>query len=188
MIIGISGPIGSGKTVITKHLKEKHGFIEYNFANPLKEIGTTLGFTESELYGSQEDKLKINKTWGISGREFMQKFGTEVFRNTLPNILPTFKDVWIKLFEKFVHDTQNTFISLNHQFNIVVGDVRFEDEAVAIRKLGGIIIRIERDNINTIHSSKHSSENGCSADLIIKNDKDLEYLFKQIDNYVDLYV
>ena len=87
MIIGISGEIGCGKTTVCKYLKNEHQFIEYNFANPLKQIGTILGFSDKELYGTQQDKLLINPLWGVSGREFMQKFGTEVVRDTLPTIL-----------------------------------------------------------------------------------------------------
>ena len=91
MIYGIIGKIGSGKTTISEYLKLK-GFLEYSFATPLKKVAIALGFSDSEIHGTQEEKLNVNKTWNISGREFLQKFGTEVCRNMLPDLFPVLKN------------------------------------------------------------------------------------------------
>ena len=57
MIIGITGKIGSGKSTLAQILEEKFGYTEYSMATPLKEIGRIFGFTEEQLYGTQEQKL-----------------------------------------------------------------------------------------------------------------------------------
>ena len=56
--IAIIGSIGSGKSTASNIVK-KYDYEEITFANPVKEIGLILGFEHNELYGTQEDKLKL---------------------------------------------------------------------------------------------------------------------------------
>jgi hypothetical protein len=51
--------------------------------------------------------------------------------------------------------------------SVVVDDVRFDNEADLIRRLGGVVLGLERDNVLAID---HKSENGVTADLIYCND------------------
>lgn len=154
MIIGICGKIGSGKSTLANFL-EKLGFEEYSFANPLKKIGKIFGFTDVQLYGTQENKLEIHEKWGISSRTFLQKVGTELFRDILPKLIPEMKinrTVWADIFELDYK---------NNPRNIVISDVRFEDEAKLIKELGGIVIRTVRENSVislTREELKHPSE------------------------------
>jgi hypothetical protein len=111
------------------------------FAKPLKDIAVILGFEQHQVFGTQEQKLETNKFWGISGRKFLQVFGSEVCRDFVPKALPDMdfnhKTMWVRLFEKYYSD--------NKDKPIVVSDVRFEDESDTIRSLGGYVIRVERD-------------------------------------------
>lgn len=107
MIIGLTGKKGSGKTTVAKYLEFKYEFQEYAFADPLKKIAMIFGFSEQEVYGTQEDKARINPELGISAREFLQKFGTEICREQLSVIFPTLKMgpsgiIWIKLMRDFI--------------------------------------------------------------------------------------
>jgi hypothetical protein len=154
MIIGITGKIGSGKSIICEEFK-KIGFIEDNFASSLKKIGEIFGFEHHQLYGSQTQKLEINNKWQISGREFMQKFGTDICRNSLPNIIPNMKldnnTIWVQIIKnKIENEYKNK--------NIIIGDCRFEDESKMIVNYGGIIIKIVRTNNTNELTQSHSSE------------------------------
>ena len=171
MIIGLTGKIGSGKTTAADYLKTK-GFIEYSMAQPLKEIGKIFGFSNEQLYGTQEQKLEIHEKWGISAREFLQKIGTDIFRECVPKVLPNMKmdrTVWVDL---FVMKQQK-----NPHLNYVISDIRFLDEADAILQLGGIIIRVERDNNVSSNSGQehiHKSETEMykiPATYVIDNNK-----------------
>lgn len=164
-LIGIVGNIGSGKTSTASILKQ-YGFQEYSFADPLKQIGKIFKFSDKQLYGTQEDKLEIHPYWGVSSREFLQKLGTDVFRDFVPTILPSFQDPWVKLF---------IYSYSNERKNTVISDVRFQSEAKVIKELGGILIRTKRDNKivsegkkETIHASEQEI-NSIVCDYEIDN-------------------
>jgi dephospho-CoA kinase len=202
MLIGITGKIGSGKSIICDEFKDV-GFIEDNFANSLKQIGEIIGFEHYQLYGTQEQKLEINNKWNISGREFMQKFGTELCRNQLKQIIPNMKfddnnTIWVQIIKNKINNEYKNK-------NIIIGDCRFLDESKLIKDNGGIIIKIIRSNNSDVNNSEyknsdvnnekfHSSEtiiNDIIPDIIINNNKDLltyrnkiKYI---INNINDLY-
>jgi hypothetical protein len=146
-LVGLTGAIGSGKSKVAAYLSLMYNGVTRSFASPLKQIAISFGFTESQIYGTQEQKKEINELWGISGREFMQKLGTEVFRESVPQIMPQLHDPWRRIMEakarKLIND--GTFV--------IVDDVRFDDEAIMITQLKGILIRIVRD---MPHSQPHS--------------------------------
>lgn len=175
MIIGITGNIGSGKSTISTHLIEKYLFTEYSFAQPLKQIGEIFKFEKSELYGTQEEKRQINSFWGISGREFLQKLGTDVFRNHLPTVLPEMENVWIRLFEHQMAQKKG---------NYVISDVRFVDEAKAIQSIGGIVVKLNRTMNREGEEHKHSSElelNQIVPNFVIDNNGSKDELIERMD-------
>jgi hypothetical protein len=170
MIVGITGKLGSGKTTLANNLIE-HKYEEYSFAEPLKRIAEILGFTKSQLYGTQEEKLEINELWGVSGREFLQRLGTEVFRKYIPTVFPSLNTnvtIWAELFrQKYIR----------HPKNYVISDTRFLDEEEVIRSLGGTIIKTVRASSVSSSSGNehtHSSEielERIRYDCLINNDK-----------------
>jgi len=158
MLVGITGKIGSGKSTLARFLCE-NGFTEDSFAIPLKQIGEIFGFSKESLYGTQESKLQIHEKWGISSRVFLQKVG-EIFRDVVPKFIPEMKiddTVWVDLFRLRYREGKN----------VVVSDVRFLDEAEAIRNMGGIIIRVVRDNdVSSKDGSEHLHVSETEMDKI----------------------
>lgn len=181
MIIGITGKIGSGKSTIAEHLRDSYGYTEYSFASPLKQIGEIFGFSITELYGSQEQKLETNKIWGVSAREFLQKVGTELFRETLPKVLPDLKikrGVWSDIFRNVYQKKPDLY---------VVSDVRFLDEYQTIKDLGGIVIRITRRHTINKGGKEHVHRSEMELDYIvpdftIENNGNIEELKEKMDD------
>jgi GTPase SAR1 family protein len=184
ILIGICGESGSGKTTVADYLVNKYFFQEYAFASPLKKIAEVFGFEQKQLYGSQVEKLQVNDQLGISSREFMQKFGTEICREILPKIIPNMDlgesgIIWIKLFEKFLVNLRNT---RGCNACVVISDVRFPDEAKSIKNQGGLLIRLTRNidksgsehthvsetSVDSIECDKHINNNGSKDELYEK--------------------
>lgn len=190
LLLGVCGEIGVGKTTAVNHLSQSHGMTEYMFAKPLKEIAVTLGFEPHQVFGTQEQKLEVNSFWGISGRQFLQVFGSEVCRDFVPQALPQMNfnglTMWVRLFEKYMLDHPNT--------NVAVSDVRFEDESRVINQNGGVIVRIVRNiednaDVKTYDQSAHKSETNISnvrANVTILNDGSINDLCAKFDKLITL--
>ena len=181
-LICLIGNIGVGKSTVCE-IFIQNGYDELTFAGPVKEIGMILGFEKQELYGTQEDKLEKNKFWGVSGREFMQKFATDIMRNELTkhinmNMDGNGKTIWVRLCEK------NIISKLKENKKIIVSDGRFPDEIDMIKKLGGKIIKIERNNNYDITHLSESYINKIKSDIIIENNQSFEDLKNKIKNLI----
>jgi hypothetical protein len=185
-LIGLCGRKGSGKSTVSKYIVSKYGFQNRALADPLKDIAKIFGFTDIELYGTQKDKMTINSRLGISSREFLTKFGTELCRLQFSTQFPTMNlgksgIIWIKLFEDYISNC-------NH--DVVCDDIRFLDEVNMIQTFGGKVIKIVRPtNGGTKTGGDHISESSVddidTTDFIIINDGSLGDLYKKIDNILD---
>lgn len=137
-LIMIVGSMGSGKSIAAE-LLGKYGFKEDMFAGALKEFAISVGFTQEQVYGTQAQKLVINEFWGISAREFLQKFGSEVCRIALPAAIPNMKMNGRTLWARTIEQKISKFPLM------VISDGRFLDEAQLVKDHKGIIIRLNRD-------------------------------------------
>jgi hypothetical protein len=195
MIIGLVGFIGSGKGTVGDILEQK-GFIKDSFAKPLKDACAVMfGWSRELLEGDTEMSRKWREEpdsyWSEKfGREFtpreaLQKMGTEAGRDVFH------KDIWV--------------ISLLNRAkgkDVVVTDVRFQNEIEYIQDNGGIVIRVKRgsdpdwfkhlekiqlDTERTKfmqHEHIHKSEwdwVGCEFDYTIDNNGTIQYLGKDVE-------
>lgn len=101
-------------------------------------------------------------------RRLLQVLGTEVGRQAISD------DIWLRT------GIDGVRARIDEGYNtIVVTDVRFDNEARAIRELGGKIIEITRPDLPD--EDRHASEAGVSSELIdilLHNDRDLATLRK----------
>ena len=124
----------------------------FSFADPLKIISIQLfGLTEEQCYGTDEEKnTPINIKWEdvptgedsggfMTAREFLQYFGTDICRKIKSNI--------------WVESCINRMLESGTELAIVP-DVRFPNEADAIKQAGGKVIRLTRSP----HEDQHESE------------------------------
>lgn len=161
MIIGITGKMMSGKDTFADGIIEKYPHVKkYSFAKPMKDILINIfGFTESEVY-TPEGKETVNPFWDITPRRLLQILGTDMFRDIWRD------DVWVKCAELF----------LEQHRDVVIPDLRYDNEAQMIKRRGGFIIRIVRD---VKIKDNHSSEGGLSMGLVdeqVNNDGTIEEL------------
>jgi len=170
IIVGIAGKARSGKDTLANGLVDGMGFERYSFADPIKEMARVgLGLTQDQLYGDSKDK--VDDLYGCTPRKILQTLGTEWGRELIDG------NIWIKAMERKA--AESGFM--------VVPDIRFENEADSIRRLGGIVVHITgRDG--SVES--HKSESGVDVkddDYVIENSGTLqEYEEKIIHFCVEL--
>lgn len=179
LIIGFSGRKGSGKTSIAKEL-EKIGFERISFADPIKIMLFALfnecgfDYITAELLLNQEKEIILEKI-GKSARQMMQSLGTDWGRNMVND------DLWLLC--------ARNKIEKHHSSNIVIDDVRFNNEAQMIRDLGGLIINIDRTAGN-IDFDAHVSESGIimkPGDVMLTNDGTIWDLLNEVVFFIEAF-
>ena len=174
MVIGLSVYARSGKDTAADRLVSKHGFSQYSFAAPMKEAMYILNpIVGSDGIGPFKYKNLVD-TYGLDKakesypeiRRLLQVFGTEVGRSMFG------ENFWVDL-------------TLNNikEKHAVISDVRFKNEADAIKKAGGQVWRINRHGVGPV--TDHSSEidlDDYNFDHIIDND----YSVMDLHNVIDM--
>ena len=146
-IIGISGKIGSGKDTLADLLiKHDPQFEKKSYAYKLKKTGAFLTGTDEKLWFTQEGKNTFLPKWDMTIGIFQQKLGTEAIRDGLHS------KAWIL----------SLFGDLKSDSKWVITDMRFKNEAYAVKERGGFLIRIEGDpakiRSNSTRNMTHPSE------------------------------
>lgn len=155
MLIGFSGKKGSGKSYFADYLVNNKLFIKLSFASPLKEITKILFNLSDEDVKDPIKKELINPKFNASPRELMQWLGTDIMREEFNKKFNYSGSIWIDS----VKDKVKTLLDDNK--DVVIDDVRFQNEVDMIHSLGGIVINLHNDLDNTLNNSTstHSSEN-----------------------------
>lgn len=175
ILIGLTGRAGCGKDTAAEHLEADYGFTAMSFAGPLKKTAAALFNLPDIYFHSRELKEKPLEDWdGLSPRHILQLLGTEAVRDTFG------ENFWVKRW-------LNEYSGVPVYSNVVVTDVRFNNEAQVIRDIGGIIVHIVRpgDTDLDLVAGKHLSEAGIlihpNNDVIMYNDGTLKDLALKVD-------
>lgn len=181
-IIGITGRKFNGKDTIANFLRDKYGYHQIAFADPLKETCRILfGFTDEQLFGTLKETPDAD-WFNLTPRQILQYLGTDIMRNQMTPLSPEFEDkFWIKCVENKIKKILNE----NSNACIVISDVRFPNEVEMIKKLGGTVIRVSRPNIENNNTfSGHASEimiDKLDADYDLINDTTREELYEKVN-------
>jgi hypothetical protein len=164
MIIGLSGYAGVGKDTAGSILVEGFGFERIAFADSLKKLAAMTNPEVAEAVdqaGGSWDRAKQQPFV----REYLQVLGASAR-------VALFGDVWI----------QAAFAGVKAGSNYVVTDVRFRNEADAIRQFDrSAVVRIVRPGVGAIndHVSEHQLDD-YKFDAVIANDSTVEVLFDKL--------
>ena len=188
MIIAISGKKGVGKDVLASYLCEKHEFVNYGFADPIKEIARIMfGFSEEQLNGYLKDAE--DKVWGIAPREFFQRFGTDIAQFEFPKYFPgLFREqdnraIWVRIFEVWYVKR----LKENPRLKVVISDLRFKHEYEYLKKLDAYFIEIKSEKYGSEEHKEHISENeytDLDFNCELENNGTKEELYLKIDKLI----
>ena len=167
MILGLSGYARAGKNSVADLLGVT--YMQRAFADPMRDALLKLNpwIDSKECLADAVDHLGWDQAKVIFPeiRRLLQVLGTEVGREMIG------QSVWVDIALKCVKPNDN----------IVFTDVRFHNEANAIKFLGGQIWRVERPQVGAVNA--HPSETAMDDwpfDQIIYNDESLEELKVQV--------
>ena len=162
-IIGVCGKARSGKDTVARFLlADGHARYQYSLADPLKAmLAAGLGVDMRDPYW-QERKEDIIPAFGKSPRQMMQTLGTEWGRQCVND------NLWLIM----AQDRLN-----RNGPGMVIADIRFDNEAAFVRRMGGTVVHVFRDSAPAVNS--HASESGIVAqpsDMVLHNNGSLEEL------------
>lgn len=175
-ILAFSGKATSGKTAAAIYLQDRLGGPEkaqrLSFAYELK-------VRAEEDFGEYFDPsdLTNNKTrlLNISGR-------ATTIRQLLIDIGMMYrnidKDFWLKRL------TKRASVCANENQFALIDDMRFPNEYDTLKKMGAVLIRIERPGIQLINDESETSLDNHQFDHTITNDGTLEQYYAAIENAV----
>lgn len=171
-LVGFYSPAPqSGKTFAATVLAHQ-GFQPVSFAEPLKRMAceflTHFGYRQDDAIKLVwVDKHRLIPEIGITSRQLLQRLGTEFGRQQIAD------DIWIRCWEARIkpHD------------RVVTDDVRFLNEAEAVKAAGGQMWKITRASVqrNTDHPSEGALDDWDGFDVVIDNDGSLEEYRRKID-------
>lgn len=158
MIIGFTGKKQTGKSTASKYISDKYDFKKVNFkdevVNEIKDGFPDLLDSLIALYSGMFG-MTIHTTQHLFEqkpplvRKLMQNFATDIRRKEDPYY-------WV--------DKWSNKIGAGD--NIVVDDVRFQNEVDRIHGMGGVIVRLMRPDISD--SDRHVSE--TEMDTIVEDE------------------
>jgi hypothetical protein len=183
IVIGFAGPAGAGKTTAARVMTDLHGAVRLPFAAPMKRMlrvfledqgvdpETALRMTDGDL-----KEVPTPYLGGATPRRAMQTLGTEWGRGLSPTL---WVDAWRRSIDRCLAVADGL-----ESVPVVADDLRFPEEAAAIRDLGGVVVRTERPGSGLAGSAGgHASETTDIGppDAVILNDGALDWLEVQID-------
>jgi hypothetical protein len=161
-LIGLCGPIGAGKTFAADHLARDYGYSRVRFAGLLKDMLRALGLSKIETDGDGKER-PCKLLGGKTPRYAMQMLGTKWGRDLID------PDLWVRAWE------HRAAPYLDKGLPVVVDDVRFVNEATAILRRGGVLVRIDRPGCEDRALEHESERQALPFDYRIENSGDEEF-------------
>ncbi|AYA36023.1 hypothetical protein D3Y59_02495 [Hymenobacter oligotrophus] len=172
-LIGLAGKRGSGKNTVAelvRAMQPERNWQILAFGDGIKAVSAALASEPTQPYYTQEGKAELLPVFGLTRGELLQQVGGAL-RTWRPQ-------VWIEAL----------LAALPADKPVVVADLRFPDEAEAIRSRGGVVWRVEGDPLqqrgdgtrDDNHPSETALDNYTHYDAVLRNAGSLQDLQAQV--------
>lgn len=168
---------------IDRNLLDRQAIKEENYYNfktgivstNTKDADRIINNIDEFNYDNLSPLLSLNSNISIKIRVLLQYYGTNIIRNHF----------WK---EAFINYTINKAFNIRNKLcQCIIADVRFDNECEAIKKCGGMIIRVDRKlNNNDNHESEQIKIS--QDDYVIGNPGSFVGLFYKVLNFVTNYM
>ncbi|GAB2943748.1 hypothetical protein GCM10027048_05580 [Hymenobacter coalescens] len=176
-LIGLAGKRGSGKDTVARLIQElqpARAWQVRSFGDAIKGVCAVLSGESTAPYYTQPGKAELLPTYGLTRGALLQQVGAALRAWRAP--------VWIEAL----------LANLPADAPVVVADLRFPDEADALRARGGVVWRVEgdprRQRGDGTRDDNHPSETALDAyphyDAVLRNDGSLAELRAQVQRLI----
>ena len=181
-VIGITGQKFSGKDTLGDYFVNELGYTRIAFADALKEaVKCIFDFDDEQLYGSKKEIP--DDYWNFSARQALQFVGTDLFRNQISTLSPHIeKNIWVHVVKRKILNR----IEKDPHAKFVITDARFPNEIDMVKELGGIVIKLRRNNNNTDTHESEALIESLYCDYDISNNDTKENLYMTIKEQLNL--
>ena len=175
-IIALCGRKQVGKDVVANYLATRYGYKNVKFAEPLKDaLQALFKFTHTQI---EIDKETIDPFWGVSPRQAMQFFGTEIMQFEINRLIPGIgRDFFVK-----------SLLARHPTGPIVISDMRFTHEYNAIKRVAAndsIIIKIIKDTNDICDHISETELNSIKGDYTINNSGSIQELYEKVEKIIN---
>ncbi|KAA9327672.1 hypothetical protein F0P96_16985 [Hymenobacter busanensis] len=172
-LIGLAGKRGSGKDTVAhlvQQLEPARDWQIRSFGDAIKGVCAVLTGETTAPYYTQPGKAELAPTYGLTRGEMLQQVGAALRAWRGP--------VWIEAL----------LANLPADHPVVVADIRFPDEADALRARGGVIWRVEGDPLqqrgdgtrDDNHPSETAMDEYAAYAAVLRNAGSLDELQKRV--------
>ncbi|MFD4797201.1 deoxynucleotide monophosphate kinase family protein [Streptomyces anulatus] len=169
--VALMGRAGAGKDTAAARLVQRYAFVRVAFADPLKESALRLDpivGAEGTSYGALPIRLS----------DVVKRYGWDRAKNSYPEVRRTLQnlgeavraddpDFWLRMALDKVTTADRWSLP------VVISDVRYANEADALRAAGALMVRIERPGASAGgEAARHVSEldlDAYPADVTVSN-------------------
>lgn len=172
MLIGLGHQAEVGKDTAAEVLVREHGYRRIGFADKLKEFALAIN---PDLYPSVASNVRANE--GVL-RTLVARYGWDEAKSRYPKVRTYLQVLGVAAREAFgegfwVGQALDSLVPLidHDEINIVISDVRFVSEAMQIKQLGGVVVKVIRPGHGAVndHISEHELDD-WEFDYVLRND------------------
>lgn len=168
-VIAFGGPLRSGKSLASKYLIERHGFVNHPIAIGVKDMCRVLGLTNEHLYGSLKEAptALICDNTPRHALQTLAQWGRE-------NISPT---IWVEYWARTIPPGLN---------RVVIDDLRTVEGSIWMHSQGAKLVKVVRPGIENelAEARKHVTEtqfDSIKFDYTVRNDGTIEEFKRKLD-------
>jgi hypothetical protein len=178
LIIGLTGYAQSGKDTVANILIEHFGYRRVAFADPIRKLLHEMNPTV--------------KDGGYRLRGVVDGYGWDVAKTAFPEVRTLLQNLGVGARNTFGEDfwVSQALMGLEPTDKVVITDVRFTNEADAIKQYAGAQMwRIKRVGVNPVNEHVSESQmDGYSVDQIFVNNGTVEDLKALVQTRMRAYV
>jgi hypothetical protein len=164
-VIGVVGVAGSGKILVADHLARRHGYRRLRFADCIKAALTTGMGLDPSMFARSSSAAPLPSIAPDHPLQLLRHhWGSRLVHPTVAAA------AWARVLE----DSESSE-------PIVADDVRYPQEAAAIKWAGGSIWRVVRPGLVVTDTFTEHSQASIEEDVLINNATTIEALLASVD-------